>query len=442
MISRVTKDRQSSFNFQIFCNRIFREMKRNRSRTESRVKQAWAKMLGLKRQHDNIDQDQEARKAAKLLQTKEEEEEDVLLQNGTTVVEVEGKSCTHEVVIPEGVEYEYGKGPPPQKVDQPAKTYEFPLDPFQKVATSCLEAGHSVLVSAHTSAGKTVVAEYAFAMAVRDGARVIYTSPLKALGNQKYRQFTELFADVGLMTGDITINPDASCLVMTTEILRSMLYKGSLVVREVQLIIFDEIHYLRDKARGVVWEECIIMLPQSCQYVFLSATIPHAREFAHWVTKIHNQICHVVYTDYRPVPLQHYMFPCNGEGLHLVVDEKGRFREDNFRKAVADLSEQSADISRKQQKESEGNDIFRLVKMMMMRGFDPVIFFCFSKKECEANAVFMAALDLTDENEKKLIEGVSRNALDILSDEDRKLDRKSTRLNSSHITRSRMPSSA
>jgi ATP-dependent RNA helicase DOB1 len=113
-----------------------------------------------------------------------------------------------------------------------------------------LERNESVLVSAHTSAGKTVVAEYAIALSLRDKQRVIYTSPIKALSNQKYRDLYEEFSDVGLMTGDVTINPNASCLVMTTEILRSMLYRGSEVMREVKWVIFDEIHYMRDKERG------------------------------------------------------------------------------------------------------------------------------------------------------------------------------------------------
>lgn len=104
------------------------------------------------------------------------------------------------------------------------------------------------------------------------------------------------------MTGDVTINPDASCLVMTTEILRSMLYKGSEVMREVAWVVFDEIHYMRDPERGVVWEETIILLPDKVHYVFLSATIPNAMQFAEWVCKTHNQPCHVVYTNFRPTP--------------------------------------------------------------------------------------------------------------------------------------------
>ena len=226
----------------------------------------------------------------------------------------------HQVAIPPSYPYvPIGE----HKRKHEARTYPFTLDPFQDTAISCIDRNESVLVSAHTSAGKTVVAEYAIAQSLRDKQRVIYTSPIKALSNQKFRELQAIFGDVGLMTGDVTINPDAGCLVMTTEILRSMLYRGSEVMREVAWVVFDEVHYMRDKSRGVVWEETIILLPDKVHYVFLSATIPNAMEFAEWIVKIHNQPCHVVYTDFRPTPLQHYLFPAGGDGIHLVVDEKG-----------------------------------------------------------------------------------------------------------------------
>ena len=139
------------------------------------------------------------------------------------------------------------------------------------------------------------------------------------------------------MTGDVTINETASCIIMTTEILRSMLYNGSEIVREMAWVIFDEVHYMRDKERGVVWEETIILLPKEVKYCFLSATIPNSREFAEWIVKIKQQPCSVVYTDFRPTPLMHYIFPTGGSGLHLVVDEHGKFRDANFAKAVAVL---------------------------------------------------------------------------------------------------------
>ena len=119
---------------------------------------------------------------------------------------------------------------------------------------------------------------------------MIFTSPIKALSNQKYREMYTEFQDVGLMTGDVTINPTASCLVMTTEILRSMLYRGSEIMREVAWVIFDEIHYMRDAERGVVWEETIILLPDNVHYVFLSATIPNAKQFAEWICHLHKQV--------------------------------------------------------------------------------------------------------------------------------------------------------
>ncbi|KAK3277907.1 Helix-loop-helix protein 2 [Cymbomonas tetramitiformis] len=159
-----------------------------------------------------------------------------------------------------------------------AKEYPFTLDPFQSTSIACLERRESVMVAAHTSAGKTVVAEYACSMAFRDKQRAIYTSPLKALSNQKYRELNEEFQDVGLMTGDVTLNPNATCIVMTTEVMRSMLYKGSEVMREVGWVIFDEVHYMRDRERGVVWEESIVLI---------SSLLPGARmvRFLHslWV---------------------------------------------------------------------------------------------------------------------------------------------------------------
>ena len=124
-----------------------------------------------------------------------------------------------------------------------AMTFPFELDEFQKQAVMRLERSESVFVGAHTSAGKTVVAEYAIAMAKKHLSRTIYTSPIKALSNQKYRDFKERFDDVGLITGDVSINPDASCLIMTTEILRSMLYRGADLVRDIEWVIFDEVHY-------------------------------------------------------------------------------------------------------------------------------------------------------------------------------------------------------
>jgi ATP-dependent RNA helicase DOB1 len=183
------------------------------------------------------------------------------------------------------------------------------------------------------------------------------------------------FQDVGLMTGDVTLSPNASCLVMTTEILRGMLYRGSEILKEVAWIIFDEIHYMKDRERGVVWEESIIFMPQVIKMVFLSATMSNATEFAEWICHLHKQPCHVVYTDFRPTPLQHYVFPVGGAGLYLVVDESEQFREDNFMKLQDTFSKQKAGEGNKSANAkasgriskggnaSGGSDIYKIVKV-------------------------------------------------------------------------------
>ena len=156
-----------------------------------------------------------------------------------------------------------------------AISYPFELDTFQKQACMHLEKGENVFVAAHTSAGKTVVAEYAIALAAQHLTRAVYTSPIKTLSNQKFREFRQTFGekDVGVVTGDVSINPEASCLILTTEILRSMLYKGADLIRDIEWVIFDEVHYINDLERGVVWEEVIIMLPAHVNIVMLSATV-------------------------------------------------------------------------------------------------------------------------------------------------------------------------
>ncbi|KAI8383997.1 rRNA-processing arch domain-containing protein [Blakeslea trispora] len=338
----------------------------------------------------------------------------------------------HQVAVPPNYPYvPISQHKPPA---EPAREYPFTLDPFQRVAVSSIERNESVLVAAHTSAGKTVVAEYAIAQCLKNRQRVIYTSPIKALSNQKFREFTEEFGDVGLMTGDVTINPQASCLVMTTEILRSMLYRGSEVIREVAWVIYDEVHYMRDSERGVVWEESIILLPDAVRFVFLSATIPNAMEFAEWICKIHEQPCHIVYTDFRPTPLQHYLFPAGGDGIHLVVDEKSRFREDNFQRSIAALNNSQGDDpssgqgrgKKKGQTHKGGrndgpSDIYRIIKMVMMKNYHPVIVFSFAKKECESNALQMSKLDFNDESERDMVSQVFTNATSSLSEDDRQL---------------------
>lgn len=201
------------------------------------------------------------------------------------------------------------------------------------------------------------------------------------------------------------------------------------------------VHYMRDSERGVVWEESIILLPHRVRFVFLSATIPNASQFADWICEIHHQPCHVVYTNFRPVPLQHYIFPQGGEGLHLVVDEKGKFRESNFQKAMATLQSASTDVAAADAMLASGNgkkrkrgaggaggkkggqfsDLHRIVKLIMERNLNPVIVFSFSKKDCERFALALNKEDYTDDVEKDLISQVYTNAIESLSEDDQKL---------------------
>lgn len=194
-----------------------------------------------------------------------------------------------------------------------------------------------------------------------------------------------------------------------------MLYRGSEVMREVAWVIYDEIHYMRDKERGVVWEETIILTPSSVRFVFLSATIPNALQFAEWISALHKQPCHVVYTEMRPTPLQHYVFGASGDGIHLVLDERKNFREDNLAKALAAVGSQESRSS------TAGSDLQKIIRLIMGRALHPAIVFSFSRRECEANAVQMAGMDLNTEDEKDLVSLVFANATEALSEEDRSL---------------------
>ena len=217
-----------------------------------------------------------------------------------------------------------------------ARTWPFELDTFQKEAVYHLENGDSVFVAAHTSAGKTVVAEYAIALAAKHMTKAVYTSPIKALSNQKFRDFRQEFDDVGILTGDVQINPEASCLIMTTEILRSMLYRGADLIRDVEYVIFDEVHYVNDLERGVVWEEVIIMLPEHVTLVLLSATVPNTYEFASWVGRTKKKDIYVISTPKRPVPLEHYLWA--DKAMHKIVDANKKFLDQGWKAANTAMS--------------------------------------------------------------------------------------------------------
>ena len=194
------------------------------------------------------------------------------------------------------------------KIENPPIKFPFELDEFQKRSILRLENHQNVLVCAHTSSGKTVVAEYGIALGKRHSKRVLYTSPIKALSNQKYREFKKKFEDVGILTGDVSINPEAQCLIMTTEILQNSLYNNSELLNQVEWVVFDEIHYINDNERGHVWEEILILLPKGIGIIMLSATVPNYMEFAQWVGDIKETKVYVQNTLKRVVPLQHTLF--------------------------------------------------------------------------------------------------------------------------------------
>ncbi|WP_156522235.1 DEAD/DEAH box helicase, partial [Nocardia vulneris] len=208
---------------------------------------------------------------------------------------------------------------------------KFSLDPFQRTACAALEEGHSVLVCAPTGAGKTVVGEFAVHLALAAGGKCFYTTPIKALSNQKFADLTERYGreSVGLLTGDQSINADAPVVVMTTEVLRNMLYASSDALRGLSYVVMDEVHYLADRFRGAVWEEVILHLPPDVRLVSLSATVSNAEEFGAWMETVRGDTA-VVVDETRPVPLwQHVMvgrrmfdlFDTDSTDQKVLVDE-------------------------------------------------------------------------------------------------------------------------
>lgn len=297
-------------------------------------------------------------------------------------------------------------------VDESVLNIDFKPDIFQKQAFYCLTKEHSVFVSAHTSSGKTLVAEYAIALSLKNNSRVIYTSPIKALSNQKFYDFKQKFPDIGIITGDVQVNPNAKCLIMTTEILRNLVYKNSDILRDTEFVIFDEVHYINDPDRGVVWEECIIMLPKHINLVMLSATIPNAIEFAEWVGRTKEKCIYVISTSKRAVPLEFAIY-CDSEAFALEEKKPNDPVESNFKVPLLPISKKTR-ISNK-------NKINDLGNFVNNRRLVPAIFFAFSKRICEEHGKSLQLLDLTTPNEKKIIAKFLENAMSSLREEDRNL---------------------
>ena len=253
--------------------------------------------------------------------------------------------CNSEEGEPENI-YAIEDQIPVSKYDEiknPAMTFPFPLDDFQKRSIIRLEQNENtqnkdnkekiiILVCAHTSSGKTLVAEYGIALNKRVNKRVIYTSPIKALSNQKYWEFKKKFKDVGIITGDVQINEKANCLILTTEILHKYLYYQKDILNEVGTIIFDEVHFINDNERGHIWEEIFIVLPKNISIIMLSATIPNYKEFASWIGKIKNTKVYIEITNKRVVPLQHFIYVDN-EHIYKVKDKEEKINELEIDKA-------------------------------------------------------------------------------------------------------------
>src|SRR5580700_8734318 len=188
------------------------------------------------------------------------------------------------------------------------RLYDFEFDDFQVAACRALDAGHGILVAAPTGSGKTVAGEFAVHLALAAGRKCFYTTPIKALSNQKYADLVRRYspATVGLLTGDNSINGEAPVVVMTTEVLRNMLYAGSPTLAGLGYVVLDEVHYLADVFRGAVWEEVIIHLPESVRLVALSATVSNAEEFGDWLSQVRGGTT-VIVDEHRPVPLWQHM---------------------------------------------------------------------------------------------------------------------------------------
>jgi len=264
------------------------------------------------------------------------------------------------------------------------------LDKFQEEAIKAIDANNSVVVSAPTGSGKTLIADFIIEKHKNDALRIIYTAPIKALSNQKYRDFSKDYGEdkVGLMTGDLVINPTAKILIMTTEIYRNMVVSNDEEVKDVAYVIFDEIHFINDIERGYVWEESIIYSPETVRFLCLSATIPNAEEFARWIKAIK---CHsvktVVSTD-RPVPLQTQFYDY----------EQGLTTLEKIKVAVEDPEY-------KRMRSKKGKSRFRVpapdhTALIKEIGRDklPCLFFTFSRNDCQVKSLELARRNLFEKN--------------------------------------------
>lgn len=304
--------------------------------------------------------------------------------------------------------------PPEHTVTDYAIQYKFPLDIFQEHAISAIDQSHNVLVCAKTGSGKTLVGEYQIAHSLRKGQRVFYTTPIKSLSNQKFHDLKEMWPEpgrVGIMTGDIKFCPTADILIMTTEILRNLLYKKGSVTENIGLtaslslenlgaVVFDECHYINDRDRGKVWEETMILLPPSVQLIMLSATLDKPELFASWLGELKQVPCHVIQTQYRVVPLTHTVL--QNDTLLTIMDSKEIFYDNVYndwirtrhhtekeheayqrKVASARHSGQEGAISGKVRPVSFQHQLNSCITMLHGKNLLPALVFVLSRKGCE-----------------------------------------------------------
>ncbi|MFD6420294.1 DEAD/DEAH box helicase [Streptomyces sp. NPDC060194] len=302
--------------------------------------------------------------------------------------------------------------------------YDFGLDPFQIEACKALEAGKGVLVAAPTGSGKTIVGEFAVHLALAQGRKCFYTTPIKALSNQKYQDLVKRYGaeKVGLLTGDNSVNSDAPVVVMTTEVLRNMLYAGSQALVGLGHVVMDEVHYLSDRFRGAVWEEVIIHLPESVTLVSLSATVSNAEEFGDWLDTVRGDT-DVIVSEHRPVPLfQHVMA---GRRMYDLFEEEteGRRREVNpdlvrlarmeNQRSYNPRDRRKGKMVREADRERERRQRARIwtpsrpevIQRLDNEGLLPAITFIFSRAACEAavQQCLLAGLRLNDEDKRRRV---------------------------------------
>ncbi|MEO1133558.1 MAG: DEAD/DEAH box helicase, partial [Cyanobacteria bacterium J06639_1] len=283
----------------------------------------------------------------------------------------------------------------------PQQLYPFALDEFQLEAIAALNRDESVVVCAPTGSGKTLIGEYAIYRALANNCRVFYTTPLKALSNQKFRDFGEEFGRdrVGLLTGDVSINRDAPVVVMTTEIFRNMLYGTPIgevgtSLEGVQAVVLDECHYMNDKQRGTVWEESIIYCPPSIQLVALSATIANSGQLTDWIDKVHGPT-QLIYSDYRPVPLE-FSF-ASKKGLYPLLEP------DKTGQLVCNprLKTKRPQKLMKRGERPPAPDRARLVQQLRNRDMLPAIFFIFSRRGCDSAVNEMGMVNLVESDRER-----------------------------------------